>query len=136
MRTPAPLILLPLLAGCMTPEEGSGPGGACPISGSSDWAAWVNAMPGPERPSLIVTGRVTVPTGGYQLALERGPLREIDPPVQEVTLSVRPPSGPATQAVVTHEVRGQWPALDRSGAVVVRCGGETLAEIRPVERAY
>ena len=35
----------------------------CPVVGASDWAAWVNAMPGPNaRPTLIVTGKVTVPT--------------------------------------------------------------------------
>ncbi|HEV2746901.1 MAG TPA: hypothetical protein VGW34_06345 [Allosphingosinicella sp.] len=93
-------------------------------------------MPGPERPKLIVTGKVTVPTGGYRLSLEQGPLLELHPPIQHVLLSVRPPSEGATQAVVTHEVRGEFPALDAYGAVTVKCGPEVLAEIRPVARAY
>lgn len=132
--------LLPLaflaLAGCES-LPGEAGGGGCPITGSSNWAAWVNAMPGTAAgPTLIVTGRVTVPTGGYTLSLERGPLQESHPPVQQVLLRVRPPSGPATQAVVDHDVRGEWPALDAYGAVTVRCAGQVLADIRPVERAY
>ncbi|HYI43248.1 MAG TPA: hypothetical protein VD768_06470, partial [Sphingomicrobium sp.] len=41
---------------------------ACPIH-TSDWAGWVNAMPGPNAsPTLIVTGKATVPTGGFSFA--------------------------------------------------------------------
>jgi hypothetical protein len=132
--------LLPLAvlaaAGCES-LPGEPGGGNCPILGSSDWAAWINAMPGPNAgPRLIITGRVTVPTGGYTLSLERGPLHESQPPVQQVLLRVRPPSGPATQALVTQGVRGEWPALEAYGGVTVRCEGQLLADIRPVERAY
>lgn len=109
----------------------------CPILSSADWAAWVNAMPGPDaRPKLIVTGRVTVPTGGYRVTLEQGPLQEIHPPVQQMILRARPPSGGATQALVTHEVRAELPALDRYGSVTIRCGSATLAGITDVQRAY
>lgn len=134
--------LLPLLlalGGCATAAGGEGGGetaGACPIAGSSDWAAWVSAMPGPDRPRLIVTGKVTVPTGGYRLALREGPLLRSEPPIQQILLDVALPSGGATQAIVTHEVRGEWPALERYRAVTIHCGGEVLAEISPVERAY
>jgi hypothetical protein len=125
------------LLGCAAvPAEPTGPAGACPIAGSRDWRAWVNAMPGPDRPRLIVIGEVTVPTGGWQLSLELGATREIDPPVQEVVLRAVPPSGAATQAIVTREVRGDFLALPRYGAVVVRCGSEVIAEISPVETAH
>jgi hypothetical protein len=109
----------------------------CPILSSADWAAWVNAMPGPDaRPKLIVIGRATVPTGGYRVTLEQGPLQEIHPPVQQMILRAQPPSAGATQAVVTHEVRAELPALDRYGSVTIRCGSSTLASITDVERAY
>ena len=126
------------LAGC-TAATGSAPPPSraeCPISESSDWAAWVSAMPGPDRPKLIVTGKVTVPTGGYRLALEEGPLLEIHPPIQQVMLIVERPGGSVTQAIVTHEVRLELPALESYGGVTVKCGDAVLADIRPVERAY
>jgi hypothetical protein len=113
------------------------PSSDCPIIESSGWAAWVNAMPGPgSRPTLIVTGRITVPTGGYAPMLETGPVQEIHPPVQIMILHPNPPRGGATQAIVTHEVRAEAPALDVYGSVVVRCGSITLADIKNIERAY
>ena len=124
-----------LVAACSLPAQ-SGERGACPIAGSSDWWAGVDAMPGPRPPRLIVTGKVTTPSGGYRLALERGPVQEIDPPVQQVNLVVRPPSGGATDALVVHEVRGEFPALERYGAVTISCSNTVLADIRNVGRAH
>lgn len=109
----------------------------CPIIGSSGWAAWVNAMPGPNaQPSLIVTGRVTVPTGGYRFAWRDMRVMESYPVQVVVELQPIPPSGPATQALVTHEVRGQWPMSPPVGSLTVTCGGRTLAAISPVETAH
>jgi hypothetical protein len=124
------------LAGCAAATAPGG--GTCPVSGSANWAAWINAMPGPGtgRPRLIVKGDVTVPTGGWTLKLEQGPLAESDPPVQTMELRATPPSGMATQAIVTQEVRAELPALPRYGSVVIRCGSETLATISPVEKVY
>ena len=110
---------------------------SCPIAASSDWAAWVNAMPGPDaRPTLIVSGKVTVPTGGYRLAWVDMRVMESYPVQVGVDLQVIPPAGGATQAVVTHDVRGQWPISPPVGAVTVRCGGRLLASIAPVETAH
>ena len=122
------------LAGCTTPATDTD--GACAATSTSNWRAWIDAMPGPERPHLIVNGQVTVPTGGYRIALAPGAVREIDPPVQEFVLTVDPPDGPATQAMVTHEVVRRMPALPRYGAVVVRCGSEIVAEISPIGTAH
>jgi hypothetical protein len=109
----------------------------CPIIGSSDWAAWVKVMPGPNaRATLIVTGQVMAPTGGYRVTLQGGPLQEIHPPVQQMILRAQPPSGRATQAVVTHDVRAELPALDGYGSITIRCGNSTLATIAKAERAY
>lgn len=134
--------LLLLLAGCQpaprTPAW-AGPAADCPIIGASDWAAWINAMPGPpgSRPTLIVTGRVTVPSGGYQLALRLDPaVMENLPPQRTVWLDAVPPAGPASQALVTSEVRGQWPVSPPIGAVHVRCGGTVIARIDDVATAH
>lgn len=109
---------------------------ACPIVRSSDWAAWVNAMPGPNaQPTLIVTGKVTVPTGGYRFAWRDLRVMESYPVQVSVELEPIPPAGPATQALVTHDVRGQWPMNPPVGSITIRCGGQTLAVISPVETA-
>ena len=116
-----------------------GPRGAaeCPIAGSSDWAAWVNAMPGPgARPTLVITGKITVPTGGYRHAWTDMRVMESYPVQVAADLQVTPPAGGATQAVVTHDVRGEWPIAPPVGSVTVRCGDRVLARIAPVETAH
>jgi hypothetical protein len=114
-----------------------GPTRDCPISSSSDWAAWVNAMPGPNaRPTLIVTGKVTLPSGGHRVSLHAGPVLELYPPIQQVLLKAVAPTGEGTPEAPTLEVRVELPALDTYGEVHVRCGNRTLATIRNIERAY
>ena len=109
----------------------------CGIVGSSDWAAWVNAMPGPNaRPTLIVTGKVTVPTGGYRFEWRDMRVMESYPVQVAVDLATIPPAGPATQALVTHDVRGEWPIDPPVGALTVRCGDMVLVRISPVETAH
>ena len=109
----------------------------CPIAGSSDWAAWVNAMPGPNaRPTLIVTGKVTVPSGGYRFAWRDMRVMESYPVQVVAELEAIPPTGGATEAIVTHDVRGQWPMNPPVGSVTVTCGGQTLARISPVQTAH
>ena len=113
------------------------PGFSCPVIESSDWTAFVNRMPGPNaRPTLVVTGRVTVPTGGYRFEWRDMRVMESYPVQVVAELEAIPPSGGATQAVVTHEVRGEWAISPPVGAFTVRCGDMVLARISPVESAY
>ena len=110
---------------------------SCPIIGSSDWAAWVNAMPGPNaRPTLIVTGKVTVPTGGWDFIWRDARVMESYPVQVAVELEPLIPRGPATQAVTTHDVRYQMPMSPPVGSVTVHCGDRVLARIAPVETAH
>ncbi len=112
----------------------------CPIMSSSDWAAWINAMPGPRaRPTLIVTGKATVPTGGYRFELADVQVMESYPVQVVVHLRQLPsanPGAPATQMVETHDMRGEWPIEPPVGSVTVRCGSRVLARISPVETAH
>lgn len=129
---PAPYGPPPQQADSHDPPKGIG----CPIVSSSDWAAWINAMPGPDaRPTLIVTGKVTVPTGGYRFVWRDMRVMESYPVQIAVELEAVPPAGGATRAIVTHDVRGQWPMNPPVGSVTVRCGGQALARISPVETA-
>ena len=133
----APLLLLgacEAVPGAPPPPPSSA---ACPIIDSSEWAAWINAMPGPNaRPTLIVTGKITVPTGGYRT--EWGDFRVAESyPVQIFAdLRVIPPAQGATQVITTHDVRGEWPVDQPVGAFTVRCGERVLARIAPVEAAH
>lgn len=108
----------------------------CPVIRSSGWQAHVDAMPGPNtNPRLIVSGRVTVPTGGYQVALRMGQVAESYPVQVTVYLDATPPTGMASQALVTHDVRGNWASEERVGSVTVRCGSRSLARIDNVATA-
>lgn len=110
---------------------------ACPISGSSDWRAWVNAMPGPSaRPTLIVTGKVTTPSAGYHFAWSEPTVMESHPVQVSVELQAHAPADPAAQVITTESVRGEWPIDPPVGAVSVRCGDMVLARIAPVETAH
>ena len=114
-----------------------GPQLSCPITSSRDWTAWVNAMPGPgARPMLIVTGKVVTRTGGYQVTFDRTlQIRKSYPAQAFATVTVFPPMGDASQAQVTHDLRGEWPLRQPVGTVEIRCGNETLANITPVATA-
>jgi hypothetical protein len=122
------------LASC---ETTPGPSSrSCPAVSSSDWQAWVNAMPCPNaRPRLIATGRVTMPTGGYRYRW--GDLRVMESyPVQiSVQLIPIPPSGPATQALESQEVRGEWPMSPPVGSLTITCGDKVLGRVAPVQTA-
>jgi nitrous oxide reductase accessory protein NosL len=127
------------LAACATIPAAEAPpaqqANACPAS-TANWRAWVNAMPGPNaRPTLIVIGDATVPTGGYRMSLTLGATMRSEPAQQIVHLNVTPPDGMATQAIVTSEVRGDFPGLPRYGAVTIVCNGEQVGRISPVETA-
>ncbi|HUG45064.1 MAG TPA: hypothetical protein VMK31_00950 [Sphingomicrobium sp.] len=149
-----------LVAGCATygspgsqypvgyPEPGYGPPPAayppappptakCPILRSGEWNAWVNMMPGPNaRPTLHVTGKVVVPTGGYQMGFDPQLIIRKSYPAQAIArLRVAPPTGGASQAVMTHEVRWEWPLSQQVGSLEIVCEGETLARISQVPTA-
>ncbi|WP_310467578.1 hypothetical protein [Sphingomonas sp.] len=109
----------------------------CGILASREWKAWVNAMPGPNaRPTLIVIGKADTPTGGYSFAWRDIRVMESYPVQVVVDLVATPPSGPATQAIVTHDVRGEWPSQEPVGSLTIRCGEKVLARISPVETAH
>lgn len=137
------LLLSPmLLAACNAappPLAQAAPASSCNVSGSRDWTAWINAMPGPDRqPTLIVTGTVETPTGGYRI--EFNPTLRQNPAdrSQLVATLVGSRAGDvATQAVTTHQVRGDFPlGLQQARSLSIRCGSTVLAEIAPLEKAY
>lgn len=127
-----------LLAACAPVNAGSAGSTACGIIGSTGWAAWVNAMPGPNaQPTLIVTGKVTVPSGATLVGW--GDMRVMESyPVQVVAelTAVEPEGVAGTPVVVTRDVRGEWPISPPVGSLTVRCGDQVLARIAPVATAH
>jgi hypothetical protein len=134
-RAAAPLLLF-LAASCAVhtpvPETIYS---ACNVLGSSDWKARVeifessHPIPVLDR-RLIVTGKVRT-AGDLFVSLDRGPVARLDDPVQQIMVRTEgsPQSGVAP---VTHQVRGEFPALKRYGAVALRCGDGIIAEIKDV----
>lgn len=110
----------------------------CPIARSGEWNAWVNMMPGPNaRPTLHVTGKVVVPTGGYRIGFDpQLVIRESYPAQAVARLRVIAPAEMATQAVMTHEVRWEWPLSQPIGTLEIVCEGETLTTISQVQSAH
>ena len=125
------------LSACATAAPPPPPSGACPIVASSDWRAWVNAMPGPDSrgPTLIVVGNVTFPSGDWTARFLGSRVME-SYPVQVVVELDAASSGMGIQVPVTREVRGSWPSEQAVGSVTVTCRGTTLARISPVETAH
>lgn len=128
-----------LLAGCTAvaaPPPTVPPPPPCPVISSSDWAAWVNAMPGPgARPNLIVTGKVVLPSADWQASFVGSRVME-SYPVQVVVELDATSNGAGVQIPVTREVRGSWPSEPQVGSVTVMCRGRTLTRISPVETAH
>ena len=132
----ASLLLLPplLLAGCVTPAPADPYYSTCKAISTRDWTAEFNVEKNPnifepDVATVLVRGKVTVPTGGYELAIEAGPLVQLKPPVQQVLLRTVAPDGMATQAIVEEEVSGRVPFDRRATSVAIRCGDATLARV-------
>ena len=109
---------------------------ACRATDSRDWQAWINAMPGPNsQPRLIVTGKYTAPSGGYSYRWDSPRVMESYPVQVAVQLIPVPPGGYASDALVEHEVRGEWPMRPPVGSVTITCGDHVLARVSPVPTA-
>ena len=127
----APLLLL--MAGCAVPvpETVYSP---CHAAGSGGWTAAIQSYQTDHgkpltRYNLVVSGEVTVPSGGYRVWLEEGPLQEIEPRTRQVLVRTDPPDEGATMAIVTHRVRAAFPGDRRIGQVAIRCGDGILAVV-------
>jgi len=108
----------------------------CRIVDSSEWAAWVDAMPGPTKQArLMVSGKLRVPTGGYRTHFADIRIAESYPVQIFLDLVVTPPAGPATQAMTTVDVRGEWPVPPPVGSVAIRCGRQVIGRIDEIVTA-
>ena len=121
------------LAGCAVrvPEETFS---HCDAAASGGWTAHIERYrtagpPARTGTSLVVSGAVTVPSGGYRVWLEEGPLLDIEPRTQQILVRTEPPAEGATMAIVTHRLNGAFRARKRVGEVVLRCGDGIIAVV-------
>lgn len=115
-------------------EPPPAPLASCPVIESSEWAAWVNAMPGPAATKqLIATGQVVLPTPGYTVTLTAGMADRSATPMQQLILTATPPTGMVTQVLTKVPVRYEGPAISMNyRAIRIMCGGQMLSEIADV----
>lgn len=119
------------------PGEGSygeKPGTAdCPVIDSRDWAAWIDAEPGPDAPSLHIRGIVDLPTPGYGHRWRVGLADRALPPGQHMHLDFTTPDGMVAQVITSTEVAYEGEATyPEYRMILVKCGGDVLAEITDV----
>jgi hypothetical protein len=106
----------------------------CAVLESREWSAWVNRMPGPGAvPTLHVTGKVDVRSGGYTFDWEKGPLDRSATPALRLKLVPTAPDGMATMAITTEEVKYEEALSGITySRVIVSCGSITLGEITEI----
>lgn len=124
------------LSSCAAVPAAPPPAGSCPIASSSDWAAWVNAMPGPNaRPTLIVTGTVTAPAD-WDFVWRDARVMESYPVQIAISLEPLIPQTGRTAPLAARQLRHEMAVSPPVGSVTVHCGGRVLARISPVETAH
>jgi hypothetical protein len=134
----AAILVLPMLSGgCLAlPVVEETVYSPCHAVASSGWTAHVERIADHHnrpilKPTLIVTGQVTVPNEGYEVSLDLGPVQKLNGAVQQILIRTTP-SGAATGNPTTLAVRGAFPARKSYAAVTIRCGDGTMAIIKPV----
>ncbi len=131
-----------ILAACNADEKGAPGEGSygdkpnvagCPVIGSRDWTAWVDAEPGPDAPTLHIRGTVDLPTPGYDYAWRVGIADRAYPPGQHMHLDFTAPDGVVAQVVTPVEVAYEGEATYKEYRMIrVKCGREKLTEITDV----
>jgi hypothetical protein len=111
----------------------------CDAISSADWKARVESYQTEHnrpltRRRFVVTGEVTVPTGGYAVSLDEGHLQRIRPRRLQLLLRTAAPAEAATQARTTERVTGVFPYDRRVEGFAIRCGDGIIADIPRIER--
>jgi len=126
-----------LLAACYVPVPET-VYSRCDAVGAEGWTARVErrAQPnGRKRRMIVVSGRVSLPSAGYAVSVEPGPIERTEPRALQVLLRTNAPSEAAAPAVTLYSVEGLMPYDKHIGLVRLRCGDGILAEMARIEPA-
>ena len=129
------LIACTLLTGCYVrvPETLYS---RCDALGAEGWTARVEPHRRVDgKPAILVSGSVTLPSAGYAVSLDEGPIERTQPRALQVLLRTDGPAGPAAQAVTRYPVQAVMPFDRKIAAVRLRCGDGILAEMSTIEPA-
>lgn len=106
----------------------------CLIYETRNWHAWIDQGGENGGTRLIVAGQLDLPTPGFEIAWEQGPLDRMQPPALRLRLRATPPDGMVLQAITPTDVMHKQPYdLLEYRAVIVLCGEHVLAEIFDVK---
>lgn len=130
-RVLLPLMLAASTAGCVVPVD-EPVYSTCRGSSGGDWRASIELVPrfrggDPKKRVLVVSGKVRV-ADGIEPALNLGPVEKYGEVTQQVL--VRTDGNAAADApMVTRQVSARFTPVKRFGAVRIRCGDGSFAEI-------
>lgn len=134
------LFMLLVMPSCETMSAAGGEKSAdatCNGAKTHSWKAWANLMPGPgSSKDVHVTGRISVPTGGWKAKLAKRSPQGINVRILQLELHVTPPSGNVAQVLTEFDVK----YTEKGGAslhdrVEIFCGSERIADV-PVEQVH
>lgn len=115
----------------------SSPMSRCPLMEASDLKLWINAMPGPDGPTLIAIFKATAPTPGYSFKGKVTEILESDPPSYVIDVIPIAPSGAVAQVLSPTEVRLDIPIESTNAQdITLTCGGQTLFTVNKVTTAW
>ena len=105
----------------------------CNVYESSNWQAAVKKNDAGNL-NLKVTGDVVMPTPGYKIEWNRGPMDRRQPPSLRLILKATPPAGVASIQVLTQqnvEFIMDSP-VPKYRSIIILCGDKKLSEIQDV----
>lgn len=112
------------------------PESACSIYESSKWHAWLDKGGEDGGMRLKVSGEVTLPSPGYTVNWQMGPMDRAFPPSLRLRLTTQaPPTGQMNIQVLTVQAADFTVAspVPQYRSIMVFCGDEMLAEIPDVQ---
>ena len=110
----------------------------CDALGAEGWTARVDPggqADGKRGRRILVSGSVTLPSAGYSVSLDKGPIERTQPRALQVLLRTDRPDAPTAQALTRYPVEAVMPYDETIEAVRLRCGDGILAEMSTIEPA-
>jgi len=106
---------------------------SCPIYETRAWHAWIDNAGENGSNRLIVFGQVDLPSPGFIVDWEAGPMDRMNPPSWRVRLRATPPNGAVAQVIMPTDLTMILPTdISRFRSIVILCGDRSLVEISDV----
>lgn len=102
----------------------------CPIHDSRHWHAWIDQVdPAVGTGRLNISGKVELPSPGYTLIFDPGPLDRRRPPALRIKLIANPPQNGSIQVITNENVRfSNETKVLHYRSIFLICGDQQLTE--------